>query len=357
MSPTQFENLLCLVTPFITKQMVIREPISAAERLSLTLRFLASGDSMSSMSYQYLIGLTTISNIIEETCNAIWICLQKKVLPSSLTETEWLNIAHEFEEKWNFHHCVGAIDGKHVLIQCPNNAGSSYFNYKNSHSIVLLAICNANYMFTFVDIGGYGRRSDGGIFKDSIIGQKFTKKEMNLPEWEPLTVNGPPLPYVLVGDEAFQLTEYLLRPYPGRTGLTEDRTIYNYRLIVSRARWTIENTFGIVVSQWRILKRPIICTVDKAMKIVQAIVCLHNWIRHQDLEENQYVTPTMIDQDGPDEFLPGSWRQEIINSAFKDVTQCGTNNSSRQAAKIREEFCKFFNTEGVIPWQFTHHNY
>ncbi|XP_024870596.1 uncharacterized protein LOC112453845 [Temnothorax curvispinosus] len=117
MSPTQFENLLCLVTPFITKQMVIREPISAAERLSLTLRFLASGDSMSSMSYQYLIGLTTISNIIEETCNAIWICLQKKVLPSSLTETEWLNIAHEFEEKWNFHHCVGAIDGKHVLIQ------------------------------------------------------------------------------------------------------------------------------------------------------------------------------------------------------------------------------------------------
>lgn len=349
MSSTQFENLLCLVAPFITKQTVIREPISAGERLSLTLRFLASGDSMS-LSYQYLIGLTTVTNIIKETCNAIWVCLQKKVLPSSFTENEWLNIAYEFEQTWNFPHCIGAIDGKHILIQCPDNAGSSYFNYKNTHSIILLGICNANYMLIFVDIGGYDRRSDGGIFKDSIIGQKLTRKEMNLPEWKSLTIDGPPLPYVLIGDEAFPLTEYLLRPYPGKAGLTQNRTIYNYRL--SRARRTIENTFGILVCQWRILKRPIICIVDKAMKIVQAIVCLHNWIRHQDLEENQYVTPTIVDQDGPDEFLPGSWRQEINNSALKDITRCSTNNSSQQATKICEEFCTFFNNEGAVPWQF-----
>lgn len=205
-------------------------------------------------------------------------------------------------------------------------------------------------MLIFVDIGGYDRRSDGGIFKDSIIGQKLTRKEMNLPEWKSLTIDGPPLPYVLIGDEAFPLTEYLLRPYPGKAGLTQNRTIYNYRL--SRARRTIENTFGILVCQWRILKRPIICIVDKAMKIVQAIVCLHNWIRHQDLEENQYVTPTIVDQDGPDEFLPGSWRQEINNSALKDITRCSTNNSSQQATKICEEFCTFFNNEGAVPWQF-----
>lgn len=80
-------------------------------------RFLASGDSMTSMSYQYLIGLTTVSNIIEETCNAIWNTLQQQVLPSSLTKEDWLNIGHDFEELWNFKHCVGAIDVKHILIQ------------------------------------------------------------------------------------------------------------------------------------------------------------------------------------------------------------------------------------------------
>ncbi|KYM96698.1 hypothetical protein ALC62_12646 [Cyphomyrmex costatus] len=90
-----------------------------------------------------------------------------------------------------------------ALYICPHNAGSLYYNYKNYHSIVLLGICDANYMFTFVDIGSYGRRSDDGIFRDSIVGQKFYNKEMGLPEPEKLTVDGDPMPYVLVGDEAF----------------------------------------------------------------------------------------------------------------------------------------------------------
>lgn len=38
MTPPQFEELLNLIAPFIMKQTVIREPISAAERLCLTIR-------------------------------------------------------------------------------------------------------------------------------------------------------------------------------------------------------------------------------------------------------------------------------------------------------------------------------
>jgi len=212
----------------------------------------------------------------------------------------------------------------------------------------LLAICDADYILTFVDIGGYGRRSDGGIFRDSIMGHKFNNQEMNLPKPESLTVDGLFLPYVLVGDEAFQLTEYLLRPCPGKS-LNQERTIFNYRL--SRARRTIENTFGILISQWRILKRPIICTIEKSMKIVQAIVCLHNWLRKQDIGVNQYVDETLINRNRLDEFVSESWRKDIEDSALRDITTCGNNNSTRNAIKIRENFCNYF-TEGAIPWQF-----
>jgi len=213
----------------------------------------------------------------------------------------------------------------------------------------LLAICDADYILTFVDTGGYGRRSDGGIFRDSIMGHKFNNQEMNLPKPESLTVDGLFLPYVLVGDEAFQLTEYLLRPYPGKS-LNQERTIFNYRL--SRARRTIENTFGILVSRWRILKRPIICTIEKSMKIVQAIVCLHNWLRKQDIGVNQYVDETLINRNRLDEFVSESWRKDIEDSALRDTITCGNNNSTRNAIKIRENFCNYFNTEGAIPWQF-----
>ncbi|CAD6208890.1 GSCOCG00010712001-RA-CDS [Cotesia congregata] len=67
MSVTEFDELLCLVSPFITKENVIRDAISEAARLAMALRYLATGDCFTSISYQYLVGFTTASNIINET--------------------------------------------------------------------------------------------------------------------------------------------------------------------------------------------------------------------------------------------------------------------------------------------------
>jgi len=49
--------------------------------------------------------------------------------------------------------------------------------------------------------------------------------------------------YAFVGDEAFPLKLYMLRPY-SRDNLTDAQRIFNYRL--SRARRVIENAFGIL---------------------------------------------------------------------------------------------------------------
>ena len=45
--------------------------ISAAERITLTLRFLATGETNKSLSYQFRISRAAISNITEDVCDAI----------------------------------------------------------------------------------------------------------------------------------------------------------------------------------------------------------------------------------------------------------------------------------------------
>ena len=72
MSPERFEDLLTLVGPFIEKKPCrSRSSISEAERLMVTLRYLATGDSQQSLSFLFRIGRSTISNLLRETCEAI----------------------------------------------------------------------------------------------------------------------------------------------------------------------------------------------------------------------------------------------------------------------------------------------
>lgn len=215
--------------------------------------------------------------------------------------------------------------------------------------MVLLAICDANYIFTFVDIGAYGRRSDGGIFNSSKIGQMFEHKKMNLPAPKQLTADGQALPYVLVGDEAFTLSDYLLRPYPGRGGLDLERNIFNFRLC--RARRVIENSFGIMVSKWRILKRPIEAIVGNTISMVQAIICLHNFLRKRGSNEYFMVSSQPFNA-CLNEPVDTVVVENLENSALQDLKAPGNHNHSRRNIEMRDEYCDFYNEEGAVFWQY-----
>lgn len=125
------------------------------------------------------------------------------------------------------------IKEKHFL-QAPPNSGSQYYSYKERFSMNLMAISDAHYRFIALDIGAPGRRSDGGVFGESAMYTKFEKDTFEVPKPEAITANTPAMPYVLVEDEAFSLTKYLMRPFPRSKALNIKKKIFNYRL--SRAR-------------------------------------------------------------------------------------------------------------------------
>lgn len=350
----QFDRLLALIKPIIKKLHVTREPLSPGLKLSLTLRYLASGDSMISLHYLYYVGRSTIPKIIADTTEAIWNVLMPLVLPVPSADT-WTRISKEFEDKWDFPNCVGAIDGKHVTVQCFKKSGSKFFNYKGRFSTVIMAVCDANLKFTYVSIGSAGRESDGGIFQSTDFGYLLESGDLPLPKPSVLPYSNTEVPKVFVADGAFPLLPNLMRPYPG-ANLIPNQTIFNYRL--SRARRLIENTFGVLVTRWRIFRKIIVANIEKVDSIVKACVVLHNWIRDQELKmapkQRRYMPPGTTDhEDQHGIVIDGDWRKENTAGACTNLAVNNTRkNSSKEAKQVRDLYTKYFMKEGHIDWQW-----
>jgi hypothetical protein len=108
---------------------------------------------------------------VKEKSKVIWGKLQAKYMPVP-NKHDWEEISKVFFEKCNVPICIGSTDGKHCRLKCPAKAGSLSYNYKGYHSIVLMAIADAN-CFTVIDVGAYRRQSDSSVFNKSNMGNAF----------------------------------------------------------------------------------------------------------------------------------------------------------------------------------------
>ena len=142
-------------------------------------------------------------------------------IPSSAEE--WLDIAKKFKEKWNFPHCLGAVDGKHIVMQCPPDASSYYYNYEGTHILVLMAVAGPDYECLYADVGINGKVSDGGVWNNYGIVQSIEDGSIVLPSPECLPFGIKKVPYVFIGDDAFALKK-MTKPYPHH-GLTDDKRV------------------------------------------------------------------------------------------------------------------------------------
>ena len=165
-------------------------------------------------------------------------------------------------------------------------------------------MCDANYCFTMVDVGSYGKDNDASIFNESDIGKGLANGLFDIPN--PSEVDGHMLPYVIVGDDIFGLKPYLMKPYPGR-GLTESR------------------------------------------------LCLHNYLMLTD--NANYAPQGFVDsKDNTGAIIEGDWRAEAteLGGGICPI-QARINRYSGDANEVREKFESYFNSEeGSVPWQLAH---
>ena len=184
-----------------------------------------------------------------DVAKAIWESLVDDFMPVPTTD-DWRAIAATFKQRWNFPNAVGAIDEKHVVIG------------------------PARKWFFVPQLQG---DRDGGILTHSAFGERLVDGTLDLPEDR--TLPGAPhlgrQPHVFLADEAFPLR----RNWGAGKHLTREQRVYNYRL--SRARFVVENAFGILSSQWRMYHRVIPLKPANVEACVKATCILHNFMRRR----------------------------------------------------------------------------
>ena len=195
-------------------------------------------------------------------------------------------------------------------FRCNRTAGSYYYNYKHTHSIILLATAGPEYECLYADVGSNSPVNDSGTWNKSSLLQEIQNGSVKLPKDDALPVNGVIAPYVFVGDDSFALKKFAMKPYP-QQNLTADKRVYNYRH--SRARRVSANLFDILANRWRIFFTKLNLEPKYVEIIVLSTLALHNLLIKNPAYRPGNLADTLL-EDG--EVLEGEWRDNVATDSF-----------------------------------------
>ena len=211
---------------------------------------LATNIEFRTLGHLFGINCGTACVVFHETIKAINTVLLPKYLKFP-TGQSLKNVVDGFRTRWGFPQCCGAIDGTHIPIIAPHEHHADYYNRKCHHSVIMQAVVNYNYRFINTDVGHVGKHHDTHVLWESSLYLKAGSGDL-LPRRTEY-IDNTEVPLFLIGDPAYPLLPWLMKAYPGNN-LIEKQKIFNHRL--SRARMTVECSFGRLKGRWRcLLKR------------------------------------------------------------------------------------------------------
>ena len=105
-------------------------------------------------------------------------------------------------------------------------------------------------------------------------------------------------PYVLVADDAFSLTSYLMKPYAGELTNGSPQKVFTYR--IPRAHHIVENAFGLLASVFQIFRKPLNVKPSTAKDITLTCAYLHDFLRTNFAMKQLHSLPGTLDFENTD---------------------------------------------------------
>ena len=273
MSRNTFVYLCAQLSPAVRRSnAAMRKANSVEQCVAITLWCLATPAEYRTVAHLFGVALSPVCETVHETCQAIVTVLREKYIrfPSSDSLDA---IVDNFKTKWGVPQCVAALDGSHIPICGPKENHLDYYNHKGYYSIILQGLVDHRYCFLDVYIGWPGSVHDAHVFSHSSLYSKLSKGEL-LPHNKTITYYGTDVPLFIIGDSAYLLETWLMKPFSQSAADTPQQRTYNYR--ISRARIVVENAYGRLKARWRRLLKRNDMHVNNVLVVVTAACVLHN---------------------------------------------------------------------------------
>lgn len=289
------------------------------KRVAIAIWKLANGGEYRTISHLFGVGLSTVFNCVQDFCNVVI----KKLLPAHIScpdADKLVEMAAVFESHWRVPQCVGVIDGSHIPIIAPEDYPRDYHNRKGWHSVVLQAVVDGRGLFWDVCVGFPGSVHDARVLRQSHLWELLHDGE--LLSRNKATISGCDVGHYLIGDPAYPMQNWLMKPFADTGKLTPEQRTYNCRL--GSARSVVETAFGRLKGRWRCLLKRNDCKLELSKKMALTCCVLHNVCEEHgdDFTEDHQYRPVHVQP--PLQALP--------------------ENGNQEGAEIRAALMAYFNT-------------
>lgn len=313
------------------RDTTMRKAISPKRRLALTFYYLASTAEYRTISNLFGVSVSFVCICVKDVCEAITRHFSHVIrFPKGL---EILQVIQEYDNKWGFPMCAGCVDGTHIPILAPKENHKDYVNRKGFHSIQMQAVVDSRYLFRDVVVGWPGSVHDARVLSNSTLYKKGVDNTL-FDGVKSRAIQGQDIPPLILGDPAYPFLPWLMKRYPENNDTPREQRVFNYRL--SRARMTVENTFGRFKGRFKRFSKRVDMEVPSLVNVVLSSCILHNVCEAQ---KNEFL-PHWVDQE---------FNQQLHVPQGRDI-DVGVDIAD--AEDIREALAAYFvSPEGLLPQQ------